>query len=546
MAPLIVLPGLLFCVFSCIILSYISIATMVGPWIAPTIVLICHILFVFMKNSKEKTRYLIGIQAIGAGGGIIATGIGFAFPMLYFLEPNALASMLSNPWYFCIFFMVLCLSAGSLGLLFGSYLTKPLIDEQQQPFPVSNLTVQVATSDASPQQAKMLLGGVLGTGVLCVLRDGVFSLGAVIRKNYYLFPSVLGKEITLSIWPMLWAIGFTVGVSVTIPLIIGMVAKYVVVFPLAQHAVYLPFSFFQPMATENFAIPFCSGLVACELLLQLPKYAKKMLKQSKNTGKKDVIVRYIANIRVMLSGLLQQYSWATMSLIAATVVSSCGFLSFYGFSFGAQVLLLLFTMMATSIICTIGGTIGMIPFGRYSTFIVVPLVLLFGLSPIQSTIVCVFFNICAAAASDLLFDMKSADLVGISRKKMYQYQWIGLLGASLCMGIILWLLFTNLELGSEALFAQRSKAKALLLQSLNLDFSIVFLGILFGWVLKRFRVNSTMVFGGLVMPNSVTIGLALGSLATLVIKKPEKLQPLCAGALAAESLWIMGSIIFGK
>jgi membrane protease YdiL (CAAX protease family) len=160
--------------------------------------------------------------------------------------------------------------------------------------------------------------------------------------------------------------------------------------------------------------------------------------------------------------------------------------------------------------------------------------------------VCVFFNICAAAASDLLFDIKSADLVGISRKKMYQYQWIGLLAASLCIGIILWLLFTHLELGSEALFAQRGKAKALLLQSLNLDSSIVLLGLLFGWILKQFKVNSTMVFGGLVMPNSVTIGLALGSLATLIVKKPEKLQPLSAGILAAESLWIMGSIILSR
>jgi hypothetical protein len=541
----IIFAGLLFSVFATIILSYISIATMVGPWIAPTIVLICHILLAGMRNGKKKTTTLVSIQAIGAGGGIIATGIGFAFPMLYFLDPATFKTLMANPWQFCLLLSLLCLLAGGLGLLLGNYLTTSLVDEQALPFPVSNLTTQIATTDSSSEQTGMLLGGIIGTGVLCTLRDGLWAFKGIIKKTYYAAPSLLGKEAAFSIWPILWAIGFSVGLPITIPLVIGMIAKYVIVLPLSQHALHLPFSLFKPLEPETFAIAFCSGLVACELILQIPGFIKKLFSRKRASTKHDLHAK-LQTLLLNLTSAIRSWSPVTIGVSSALLIGSMVFLHIYQFSIATQLLLLIFSGIAVLSICTIGGKIGMIPFGRYSTFIVVPLFLLFSLSPLQATIVCVFFNIAAAAASDLLFDIKSADLVGISRRKMYRYQWIGLIGSALCIGIVLWLLFSNLELGTEALFAQRSKAKALLLQSLNLDTTIVFLGICFGWVLKRFKINSTMVFGGLVMPNSVTLGLLIGSLGTLLVEKQERWAPLCAGILAADSLWVMATILLAK
>ncbi len=541
----IIFAGLLFSVFATLILSYISIATMVGPWIAPTVVLICHILLAGMHNGKKKTSWLVSIQAIGAGGGIIATGIGFAFPMLYFLDPATFKTLMANPWHFCLLLSLLCLIAGGLGLLLGNYLTPSLVDDQALPFPVSNLTTQIATTNSSGEQTAMLLGGIIGTGTLCALRDGIWAFKGILKKTYYLMPSFFGKEAALSIWPILWAIGFSVGLPITIPLLIGMIAKYTVVLPLSQHALYLPLSLFKPIEPETFAIAFCSGLVACELILQLPGFIKKLYRRKQSADH----VRTHAKLQAFyqqITNAARSWSPVMLGITGVLLISTLLFLHIYEFSIMAQLLLLIFSGIAVLSICTIGGKIGMIPFGRYSTFIVVPLFLMFSLSPLQTTIVCVFFNIAAAAASDLLFDIKSADLVGISRRKMYHYQWIGLIGSALCIGMVLWLLFSNLELGSEALFAQRSKAKALLLQSLNLDTTIVFLGICFGWILKRFKINSTMVFGGLVMPNSVTLGLLIGSLGTLLVKKQERWAPLCAGILAADSLWVMASILFSK
>lgn len=535
--------GVLFAVFSTLVLSYISIATMVGPWIAPTLVLLGHIIFSLnlkFLTRQSSTQSIAWMQAIGAGGGIVATGVGFALPMLYFLDAEIFMSWLASPWYFCSIITLVSLVAGGLGLWLGRWWKERFLTEQQLPFPVSNLTHQVITSHNHPRQARQLLNGITGTLLICGLRDGIGRIGGVIAKNYYLFPSLLGREVAFSIWPSLWSIGFTVGLSITIPLFVGLVSKYLVLYPLAHHALYLPFSLFEPLAPETFAIAFCSGIVLCELVLSLPRYAMsgwRWLKHPKTPSKNTIGLAWLKNLLRLAPETLLELVLLSFGVVAL--------LTYFGFGLLQQILLVIFTMIATYSICQIGGKIGMIPFGRYSTFIVVPLLLVFKLNAVQATITCVFFNICAATASDLLFDYKMGMLCDLDEKKMYRYQWIGLIATALCMGIVLWLLFTHLQLGSEALFAQRGKAKALLLQSLHFDKYIVGLGLIFGWVLKKAKINPTMVFGGLIMPNSVSIGLIVGSLCTLLTKNAEKYQPLCAGILAAESLWVLITIIAG-
>jgi hypothetical protein len=529
--------GVVFTLFSIITLSYVSMATMIGPWIAPTLVLLgnCFYMLRPTKNPQRQTEEIALMQAIGAGGGIIATGVGFALPMLYFLDESSFTALLANPWYFCAFLGILCLTAGGLGLWFGRWSRPSFFETNTYSFPVSELTYRAITSHTQPKLAKKFMWGSLGTIFMCLIRDGFWRFGGIISKTYHVFPSVFGTSIALSIWPTLWAIGFSVGTSVALPLLVGLLAKYIIAYPLAHHALFLNFSLFKPMAVETFSIAFCSGLILSEVLASLPGYVKKgaawMHKSpTASTKKFSSIFPKIAEQR---SHLLE---------IGIILLSIILFLSYFSISLLAQTVLVIFTLLATKAICQIAGKIGMLPFGRFSTFIVVPLLIIFKLNAFQTTMACVFFDICAASASDLLFDYKIGDLCSIDRKKIYRYQWVGLLVTALSIGIIFWLLFTHLQLGSEALFAQRGKAKALLLQSLCFDKYIVLMGLLFGWVLKYAKLSPTMVFGGLIMPNSISIGLILGGLTTKIIKKPENLQPLCAGVLATESLWTLIAI----
>ena len=53
----------------------------------------------------------------------------------------------------------------------------------------------------------------------------------------------------------------------------------------------------------------------------------------------------------------------------------------------------------------------------------IPMLLIFKLDAIQITFLCVFFNICAACTTDLLFDYKVGELCNIDFKKIKPYEY---------------------------------------------------------------------------------------------------------------------------
>jgi len=69
------------------------------------------------------------------------------------------------------------------------------------------------------------------------------------------------------------------------------------------------------------------------------------------------------------------------------------------------------------------------------------------------------------------------------------------------------------------------------------------LGFLYGVLLKKFKVNPTMVFGGILMPNSLTIGLMVGAVISWFTKKSKEKQPFWSGVFAGESMWILISML---
>src|SRR5665647_44217 len=79
--------SIIFSIFSTVVMSYISMATPIGPWIAPTIALLAMLLlklFAIKHNNVERVGL---ITTAGSIGGILATGMGFSFPTLYFVDP---------------------------------------------------------------------------------------------------------------------------------------------------------------------------------------------------------------------------------------------------------------------------------------------------------------------------------------------------------------------------------------------------------------------------------------------------------------------------
>ncbi len=545
----VIITGTIFTILSTSVLAYISIATMLGPWIAPTIVLCSSLLLQFTKKSiQTKRRDLILLQAMSSIGGVIAVAIGFSLPILYFLNAPFFLSLVKQKLFFCTLVSSTCLAAGTFGIVLGRFFENHLIIEEQLPFPVSQLTYKVITSQSQKTEARGLIYGIVSSVSLCILRDGIFSFNGILPKTI----SIFKDHISIALWPTLWAVGFSTGITTAIPLFIGMLSKYLVLYPLNYHSSFLPFSLFQPLKSESFLTAFCAGLVVSEIvlyLLQQPVVIKRYciaffeyIIANKNTLKaliKKPILAFSVEKNSML--FFEKIIKKIEPLIALCMYIA--FFSYFGFSFIAQVFLFIAMVIALYQINYICGKIGLLQFGRYSSFLLIPMILIFNIDFLQITALCVFFNICAATSSDFLCDYKTAQNESIEKFKVHLAQWAGLLITTAIIGIIFYVLFNTFTLGADNFFAQRGRSKALLIQSLNFNGYVIGLGFLFGAFLKKIRISPTMTFGGILMPNHITTGFIIGGLCSYFAgNKKEALLPFCSGVFTSESLWILISL----
>ena len=558
--------GIIFALFSSMILAYVSIVTMIGPWIAPTLVLVASILLKFRFKRKPhdiENKEIALIQTVGSVGALVAVALGFTLPTLYFLDEKLFNSWLAAPVYFCGLVTAAVLSSGILGMYLAKMFGEKLIYRDKLKFPVSLLIHKMITSQSQGKQVRNMFTGFFSSAAFCFVRDGIFHVKGLLPKTLYLFPSMFGRELALSMFngPTLLAVGFTTGAVIATPLIVGMLSKYLVLYPINNHSLYLPFNFFAVQNSRSFTIAFCSGLVLAEAALGVTRYPKIIWNTVKGYINVEKIKKTIREImlRNMSSGIVEVPSEKPnndivskhnirKALEAVLVLSaSFAFLTYLKFSILSQIFILSLTIIATYQISIMGGTIGLIPFGRFATFVMIPTMLLFKLDYVQITFLCVFVNVSSAVASDLLFDYKVGELCGIKFKRIRQYQWLGLIITALSMGGILWLLFTSFQIGTPELFAQRGKTRALLVLSIfnatAFNYKVLIAGALYGYGLKRLKVSPALVLGGILMPNNISIGLILGGLGSKLFKNPESHFPLWSGVFAGESTWVLSIML---
>ena len=377
--------GLFFSVLSGGILAYLSVATMIGPWIAPTIALLTNILYTIKRStvgaasvtSNQQSTALI--QAIGSVGGAVGTGIGFAFPVLYFLDKLTFNYLLDNPFLFFLLIIGLCLTAGALGIALGALYAEQFIDKDHLPFPVSQLTYNVISAQSNHTQAAGILIGSVLTILFSMLRDGIGKISGVIPKNIYLLAPYLNNEFAIALWPTLWAIGFSSGTGLIVPILLGIFSKYVILFPLNNHAYYLPISLFKPMSVSTITVAFCSGIVLSEIFVGLTNYARIWCKTLYKSQKASlgsvfsVIDRYYQTCKKITMPTLNRQFFLMVGILAGSIC----FLSILKFPFFAQIIFLVTCTIATYQICFIGGKIGLIQYGRFSTYILITSYLFF-------------------------------------------------------------------------------------------------------------------------------------------------------------------------
>lgn len=528
--------------FSTSVMSFISMAVPIGPWIETTLVLIAMIILnIYSKviSIKSETKTLSLVTASGGIGGILATGFGFSFPMLYFIDKNLFNSFLASPVYFASICTVLAFAAGSLGLLMAHLFEDNLINYKKFEFPIGSLVYKmIAVQNQFLKSLQLAIGFIL-TQLFLYIRSFTKVLPSCLtilkKREFFCFSIKLNTPyicIDLDTLPMLLAIGFITGHVIAMPLAVGLIVKYFLLQPF--YSIYLNFG--SKISFNDFSIAFSTGIVLYGTILGFlgfPRFLKSIKKSFNQLNKKNNV------------NFVNWFSEIPILQIMAVLISNLILLNYFNFSIFSQFYLLIFTFVCAYQLSEIAGKIGLAPLGRFATFVMVPGLILFGYGPVQVTIVSVFVEVAGGVACDALFGRKLAQLANIEKKETLYYQWLGLIVSSLSIGLVFWLLISKFGIGPEhSLPVQKALSRALIINIANFNIVAMLIGLITGALVSAIKVNPALMLGGLLMPTNYSLVLIVGGLSAWAFKNKEELYPFFSGVFASNSLWMLLKAFF--
>lgn len=510
--------------FSTAVMSYISMATPIGPWIAPTLVLIALLWMKLWYAYDAQISAEVALATFsGSIGGILATSFGFSFPTLYFLDPELFLSWMSQPYYFMGIITAISLTAGFYGFYIANVIEYRLIDQEQLAFPIAPLVHKVIIAHQSVQKGIELVVGFVSTTIFCFLQDGLGTFRGIMPKALILVQQFQWgimevPLISFDIWPILWAIGFVTGHVIALPLMVGALSRIFIINPLRN-------GWYFDYGSMEFILAFASGMILVGTIMSFSKTPQTIWKalQSLRSPSKN----------------MWAYNRSDMISLVAIIGACMALCTYFTCSFLLQIYLLLTTFACTYEIANQTGKIGLARLGMFATFVMVPAMLLFKLTMVQIVLIATFVEVCGGVAADVLFGRKMARLAHISRDHMQRYQILGIIISSVSIGYIFWALINHFGLGTPELFAQKAQNRQLLIEVKQFDWHILALGALYGYVLKRVRINPSLVLGGILMPINVSFGLIVGGMSTYLCKNKEEWYPWWSGVFAANSLWML-------
>lgn len=529
-------------IFSTLVMTYIAMAAGIGPWIETTIVLFAMLIF----NTIARYVAINYVQSIGlvtaAGGigGIMATSFAFSLPTLFFLSPTIFQSWMASPLFFSLIFSVFALAAGSFGFLMANIFEEHLLVKEKMKFPIGELVYNTIVDKGQIGRAKELVSGFFLTQFFLFiitrfkLMHETIVLNNVHRFSMFIVPSFV---VPLTQLPMYLAVGFVTGYVIAIPLLVGFLLKVLCLNPLFY--VYTNpnlfftsslFSWLTPnsLTETEFSLAFCSGMVvygAAMGFFGLVPLAKNLFSKIKNNN---------------LNLEKKQFSNVYWPELVGVLLINSAVLFYFDFSILSLIYLFIFSAICIYQMLVIAGRIGIIPLGRFATFVMIPGMLFFNLNTVQITLIAAFVEVAGGVAGDILFGRRVAQLASIDRKKMVWAQWAGFIMSALVIGIVFWLFINNLGLGKTAgLPVIKAYNRALLINFKSFDFYVLVMGIFFGYLIKFTKINPALLLGGILMPPNISLMLILGGMVSLLVKNKEHYYPLMSGISSGNSVWLL-------
>ncbi len=530
-------------VFSTVVMSYISMATPIGPWIGPTLVLMGGLLFRIFGLHRQQTG--LSLVVVGASiGGILATAFGFSFPALYFADKEGFNALMANPVQFSLFVSICAAVSGWFGIWVASLEQKPLLEKQALPFPIGQLLYKMIYIQNQARKGFELLMGFIVTILYGIAQVGIAGFRSIIPTTlkvssacqYGVF-AVPGISLTLDIMPMLLAIGFITGHLIAVPLLVGALGKILLVDPINR-------LFFSAVSSQDFMLAFCSGLVfsgTISSFMKLPKMITQGIKKVRGGS----FYPHSTSLHVgpVDNGMFQSLSVSTLLEGALCITALSAFFFYCGIPVLAQLFVISMAGICIYQVSVIAGEVGLAPLGRFATFVMVPAMLLFSIDYRAIVVIATFVEASSGVAADVLFGRKIGMLANISQTRVRLFQYLGLILSCVVIGIVFWILIQALGLGSPALCAYKAQSRQLLIQVNSFNYTVLCIGLLAGYGLSFTKINPALVLGGLLMQLPTSLGLIAGGFLAKAFSDPEQWHPLWSGVFAANSIWMLISAL---
>jgi len=530
MTPAMLSVSIILSIFSTTVMTYIAMATPIGPWIAPTLVLLTLFGYTLLGRTVNTIHVALVVSA-GSVGGILATAIGFYMPTLFFADAQQFNMWLAHPWYLAVTTSILAGLAGWFGLWCANLAENQLLDEQKLSFSVGHLVHGMIAAHEHVRTMYELIIGFLSTLFFCMFQDGIAGIPSYIPKaltcltrtqiGFWTIPTLY-----FDLWPMVWAIGFITGHLIMIPLVIGAVSRVLLLDPV--HAVW-----FSSLSSMDFILAFCSGMVVATTVRGVWDSARRFMRARATSAN---------GIRAMWHTIVDTKAWLLEGIII--MLATGAYVFYYGMPILAYIHLIVFSAVCTYQMLVVAGKMGIAPLGQFATFVMMPAMVLFTHDVWHLTIISVFVAACGGVAVDVLFSRRLARLSNISIQSMKRYQYIGLVVSAVVVGVVFVVLVRALPLGSAELFAHKAQMRALLFKCGDFNIAVLVIGGIFGLLLDVLRCNAMLVLGGVLMPLNLSFGLVCGGLLAYCVKNRERYEACASGVFAANSIWMVVRAFF--
>jgi hypothetical protein len=503
-------------IFSSSVMMYIALATSIGPWVGPLLVLMISPLLKLFFLESTLFYQVAGVIG-GSIGGILATACAFSFPALYFIDSALYNQWLLSPIFFIGVVAMLCFFAGAFGMICAGLFESRFDIVSQGPFPSAHLIFSMLHAvDHAAQRIKLFCGGIAYATFLLVRSVILWLLQATTPLHVL----ISGATIV----PMLVAIGFVTGHVIAMPLFIGVLIRYLFVDIVRSHL------FGSSLAlTLPFSLAFCTGIIVSGLLISIVKSVQAFFIKRARWS----IAKFFETFTKIEIGK-KYYCFIGLGLLS---VLCCAYYC------NISVLLIVYSIIATGIavyfMVILAAKTGLAYLGRFATFVMIPAMLIFRCSPLQLIILATCVEVAGGVAVDALSGRKIVRLAGFNNNRFIIIQWIGLFIASIATGFVLWALCSYLQLGSAELAGYKAHARALLLGVDHFDMIPFFLGGCVGSVCSFFKINTGTLLGGILMPLETAAGLIAGGAIAFFVNNKDSWYPLAAGIFAANSLYMI-------